>query len=60
MLKNTGTYNSQWTIVDLKKFGQSVNQSTIQKDTILVVEQFPGQYHSEDITRYAEKVNLSN
>ena len=58
MMKNTGTYNSQWTVIDLKKFEQSVNKTSMEKETILVLEQFPGLYHFEDITHYVEKVQL--
>lgn len=59
MMKNTGTYNSQWTVVDLKKFEQSLNKTSIEKETILVLEQFPSEYHYEDITHYVEKVKFS-
>lgn len=58
MMKNTGTYNSQWTVVDLKKFEQSLNKTSIQKESILVLEQFPSEYHYEDITHYIEKVKF--
>lgn len=56
MLKNTGTYNSQWTLIDLQRFNQSLNQPSLQKETIYVLEQFPGKYHYEDVTHYVEKV----
>lgn len=55
-MKNTGTYNSQWTILDLSKFQESINKKTLENETIFVLDQFPGQYHYEDITKYLQKV----
>eukprot|EP00933_Yihiella_yeosuensis_P071557 TRINITY_DN79766_c0_g1_i1.p1 TRINITY_DN79766_c0_g1~~TRINITY_DN79766_c0_g1_i1.p1 ORF type:complete len:656 (+),score=180.85 TRINITY_DN79766_c0_g1_i1:128-2095(+) len=41
----TGTYSSQWMVVDYNKFKPG---QTVQNDTLLVLEQIPGISHAED------------
>mmetsp|Transcript_2574 Transcript_2574/g.5965 ORF Transcript_2574/g.5965 Transcript_2574/m.5965 type:complete len:687 (-) Transcript_2574:39-2099(-) len=43
----TGTYSSQWMVVDYNKFSSG---EQLQPGTLVVVEQVPGLTHSEDMT----------
>eukprot|EP00397_Hematodinium_sp_SG-2012_P033978 GEMP01036387.1.p1 GENE.GEMP01036387.1~~GEMP01036387.1.p1 ORF type:complete len:597 (+),score=140.55 GEMP01036387.1:205-1995(+) len=44
----TGTYSSQWMVIDYNKFEKG--QSGVPKDTLWVLEQVPGMSHSEDMS----------
>ncbi|KAF8778477.1 putative phospholipase B-like 2 like protein [Argiope bruennichi] len=46
-LKNSGTYNNQWIILDFKKFQPG---RPLQDGLLWVLEQLPGYLHSEDMT----------
>jgi hypothetical protein len=40
---NTGTYNSQWMILDLHLIQQSLSSSTLLPNSFIIMEQMPGQ-----------------
>ena len=42
---NTGTYNSQWIIVDLKKAKTSQNTNNLLDHTFVMFEQMPGDHN---------------
>jgi len=48
---NSGTYNNQWMILDLKRFTPF---QPLQKETFLVLEQLPGLIRSEDMSSALE------
>eukprot|EP01105_Mastigella_eilhardi_P013648 TRINITY_DN3107_c0_g1_i2.p2 TRINITY_DN3107_c0_g1~~TRINITY_DN3107_c0_g1_i2.p2 ORF type:complete len:220 (+),score=49.09 TRINITY_DN3107_c0_g1_i2:944-1603(+) len=45
---NSGTYNCQWMLFDMKKFKPG---SALQPDTFWVLEQVPGYVHAADMTQ---------
>lgn len=47
---NSGTYNNQFMIVDLKKI--NLDKKILEKDTFWIIEQIPGYYKSQDMTDY--------
>ena len=47
---NSGTYNNQFMIVDLKKV--DTNKKTVEDEALVIVEQIPGDYRIEDVTKY--------
>jgi len=50
-LVNTGTYTSQWAVVDYKQF---VSGNKILDNTLWVVEAIPGMMHMEDMSSYLQ------
>merc|ERR1719321_1554682 len=51
----TGTYSSQWMVVDYKLFKPGEN---LQKGTFWVLEQVPGLQHVEDMTETLQKTGF--
>jgi hypothetical protein len=47
---NSGTYNNQFMIVDLKKV--NLEKKVLEKDAFWIIEQIPGFYKSQDMTDY--------
>ena len=51
---NTGTYNSQWMIIDYHKFNNSIGKSSLETDTFFMLEQIPGKIQFADMS---DKIN---
>jgi hypothetical protein len=53
---NSGTYNNEWMVVDVRKISSSSSSSvSIQPGFLTVCEQFPGPWvHTEDMTTYVQ------
>lgn len=51
---NTGTYNSQWLLLDLLKAKPGVNRGHLLPDTFVVMEQMPGDHNIQlqDMTQW--------
>ena len=47
---NTGTYNSQWMILDLNKITSSIKKTHLEPNSLIVAEQIPGDVISEDMS----------
>lgn len=48
---NTGTYSSQWVVIDFNKVNASRGQALLQPGTVLVGETIPGFVASKDISQ---------
>lgn len=49
---NSGTYNNQWMVIDMKKpFADSKN-TTLRPGTLVIGSQLPNYYHHADVTSY--------
>ena len=53
---NTGTYNSQWMILDYNKIKASFNKEVLENNSLIVAEQFPGEIISLDVSSLLNKV----
>ncbi|PRP75486.1 hypothetical protein PROFUN_10664 [Planoprotostelium fungivorum] len=51
-LYNSGTYNNQWIIVDMKKFKKG---ERIEEGTLWVVEQIPGYLYGQDQSEHLQR-----
>jgi len=53
---NSGTYNNQWIIVDLKLF--EPNSSDLKDNLLYIAEQIPGYIHSADVTSHLRQTGF--
>lgn len=51
---NSGTYNNQWMVIDMKNgpFLASASTTALKPNTLLIGSQLPGYYHHADVTEF--------
>lgn len=54
---NTGTYNSQWMVLDIKKAKASKGKDTLEDNTFIMFEQMPGEQNImfQDMSVYLDQ-----
>lgn len=55
---NSGTYSSQWLILDYKEFDKVKNTNKIPKNVFYMLEQIPNRIISHDVTKYLWENNF--
>lgn len=52
---NTGTYNSQWMIINYNKFKNSIGKFNLDNDILTIIETVPGKMAIRDVSDVLDK-----
>jgi hypothetical protein len=52
---NTGTYNSQWMVINYNKFKNSINKPNLDPNILTIIETVPGKMAIRDVSDVLDK-----